>query len=116
MIPLSTLIKVLKEYRTEGFDENNPPFYDEHMLAAYIVTVVFDKLQDERMPQPAVLLAGSTLIQSWLDQDGSRWCTSYKSTLGFTTELMNGDKSMAASGEGSTLAESLIKVAEDLTL
>jgi hypothetical protein len=51
-----------------------------------------------------------------MGQDGARWCTSYKSHVGFTTELMGGDKEMVATGEGATMAESIIKAATGLKL
>ena len=118
MIPLSTLVDVLREYRTEGFDENSNVLYEEHMLAAYIITVSFAKMQGEQLPQPTILLAATTVIQSWLGQDSERWCTNYKSHDMFTTELMGGKRGeeMVATGDGATLAESIIKAATGLKL
>lgn len=118
MIPLSTLVEVLQDYKKAGLDGpgGRHPIYEEHMLAAFLLTKSFTKMVNERLPQAALTLAATVAIQSWLEQDASRWATTYKSALGYTTELMNGDKTLEVSAESPTMAESLIKAAEGLGL
>ena len=63
-MPLSTLIEVLDEYDNDGsFDPDC--VYDKHLLAAFIICKGYEKMKNERLPQAALLLAATVVIQSW---------------------------------------------------
>jgi len=115
VIPLSILVQVLDSYDNDGsFDPDC--VYDRELLAAYILCQSFEAMIGERLPDTSLHVAATTVVQSWLGQDLSRWCTTYRDPIEFVTELMNGDQTLECFGRGKSMAESVINAAKGLEL
>lgn len=114
MTPLSTLLACLDDYKKQPLDPGVS--YDKHMLAAFLIVEGFARMKAEGLPAPSILLAATVVIESWLEQDNTRWATTYFDGTNYITELMNGDKTLEAIGQSPTMSESVIQAAEDIDL